>query len=309
MKPILAAIILLSFSAPALRAQDFGDMSDLKAAMSAYKTQAHTQQLSTASASATAVSKEYYHRMGHGKTAGKTVVKSVSPVLPKNPSESPISGSTSTSTPVNQTQKPDISAYPVHGIDISHYDGNIAWNQAAQGLAFVYIKSTEGGTYADPMFAANWSGAAGAGLARGAYHFYNFCVQGATQANNFIKTVPVTSGALPMVIDIEQSEDCPAAQMPSKQTFLSDLSVFIAMMQSTYGKAPVIYTDLSMYNQYLSGGVDGIKLWIADPDHTAPIMPTGRDWALWQYSWTGSVSGISSQVDMDVFNGDNIASL
>ena len=63
-------------------------------------------------------------------------------------------------------------ALPVHGIDVSKYQGPINWPQArANGVNFAFIKATEGGDRLDSGFAGHWRGAAAAGVARGAYHF------------------------------------------------------------------------------------------------------------------------------------------
>ena len=73
--------------------------------------------------------------------------------------------------------------YPVHGIDVSRYQTGVNWSRAASsGVAFAFIKATEGGDIADPKFAEHWSGAASAGIPRGAYHFYYHCRTGAEQA-------------------------------------------------------------------------------------------------------------------------------
>lgn len=53
------------------------------------------------------------------------------------------------------------------------------------------------------------------------------------------------------------------------------------------------------------------KLWIADPDGSTTAVPNSAYWSSWgtyyfkQYSWTGTVSGISGSgnVDLDVFEG------
>ena len=51
-------------------------------------------------------------------------------------------------------------SYPIHGIDVSRWQGNINWPQAkAAGVTFAYIKATEGGDVADPGFAINWQAA------------------------------------------------------------------------------------------------------------------------------------------------------
>jgi lysozyme len=157
----------------------------------------------------------------------------------------------------------------------------------------------------DPEFVANWQGAANAGLAEGAYHFYDFCEAGAGQADNFIKDVPRTAGALPMVIDLEQSADC--TTWPAKPAFLSDLNAFVAKIKAAYGLTPILYINLGIYDRYLTdGAAAGYRLWVADPEHTSPKMPAGADWAFWQYSWHGVVSGVpaGSEVDLDVFDGD-----
>ena len=66
--------------------------------------------------------------------------------------------------------------YPVHGIDVSKFQGDIDWNAvASSGVKFAWIKATEGGDRADERFQANWTGAKAAGVAHGAYHFVYWC--------------------------------------------------------------------------------------------------------------------------------------
>ena len=58
--------------------------------------------------------------------------------------------------------------YPVHGIDVSKYQGDIDWPRVrSSGTSFAYIKATEGGDVADDRFAENWDGAARAGVQLG----------------------------------------------------------------------------------------------------------------------------------------------
>src|SRR6476620_6874549 len=54
--------------------------------------------------------------------------------------------------------------YPIHGIDVSKFQGNIDWNAvASSGVKFAWIKATEGGDR-DARFQANWEGAKAAGI-------------------------------------------------------------------------------------------------------------------------------------------------
>ena len=40
--------------------------------------------------------------------------------------------------------------YPIHGIDVSKFQGDIDWNQvASSGVQFAWIKASEGGDHAD----------------------------------------------------------------------------------------------------------------------------------------------------------------
>ena len=93
---------------------------------------------------------------------------------------------------------------PVHGVDVSHYQGEIDWPVlAGQNIQFAFVKATEGSIYTDETFEANWAGAQAAGLRVGAYHFFSYDSDGLSQAENYIATVPVLPGALPPVIDVE----------------------------------------------------------------------------------------------------------
>lgn len=74
------------------------------------------------------------------------------------------------------------------GLDVSHYQGAVDWTAAAaNGATFAYMKATEGTTYTDPQFGANYTGSANAGLLRGAYHFaLPDSSSGAAQATFFL---------------------------------------------------------------------------------------------------------------------------
>jgi lysozyme len=55
------------------------------------------------------------------------------------------------------------------GIDVSHWQGTIDWNQVKNsGIAFAYAKASQGTTITDPMFATNVQGARAAGIPIGA---------------------------------------------------------------------------------------------------------------------------------------------
>jgi lysozyme len=100
--------------------------------------------------------------------------------------------------------------YGIHGIDVSRYQQRISWasvkkmNVRGIQLDFAFIKATEGTGRVDPLYKRNWRKAKEAGVIRGAYHFFIPWKDGRLQAEHFIKTVTLSSGDMPPVLDIEQ---------------------------------------------------------------------------------------------------------
>jgi lysozyme len=189
----------------------------------------------------------------------------------------------------------------VWGIDVSHHQGRIRWDLLrGQGLLFVYMKATGGDHLADPTFLENWQGAARAGLARGAYHFFDVCGRGGPQAAQFIKLVPRSPGSLPPAIDLEPGPGCP--KRPSRKALLRELDAFARQVRARYGKAPVVYVTHEMYDRYLKGRRHGYAIWIADY-RRQPALSDGRPWTFWQSSNKATLRGISGPVDVDFFRG------
>lgn len=197
----------------------------------------------------------------------------------------------------------------VPGMDVSHYQGTINWSSArSAGIEFAWIKATEGTSTKDSAFSTNYLGAYNAGVIRGAYHFARPDLSsGATQANFFASNGGAWSAdnlTLPGVLDIEGS--CYGLTPAGIQSWVLD---FYNTYKSRTGRDIVIYTSPSWWNS-CAGGWSGMSsrspLWVAHwTTASSPTIPSGFPyWTVWQYSSTGSVSGISGNVDRDRFNGD-----
>jgi lysozyme len=93
----------------------------------------------------------------------------------------------------------------VNGIDVFHNNGTIDWeNVAAAGVSFAFAKATEGETFRDPKFNANYTEMKNNGIIRGAYHFFRPNKDGRKQAENFLKLVQALGpGDLPPSLDVE----------------------------------------------------------------------------------------------------------
>jgi len=195
-------------------------------------------------------------------------------------------------------------SYPVHGVDVSRWQGNIDWARLkTQGANFAYIKATDGGDHLDPMFKTNWRGAAAAGLKRGAYHFFYWCRGGAEQAAWFIRNVPRDPDALPPVIDVEWNHLSNCRKRPSPERVREKMQVFMDKLEAHYGKRPVIYTAPDFYKDNLRGAFPNHPFWLrAVAQHPSKVYP-GRKWVFWQYSGSGLSQGVSGKIDLNVFRG------
>lgn len=193
------------------------------------------------------------------------------------------------------------SGYQVHGIDISHYQGDINWNmlkQTRQGqfpISFIFMKATEGGDYSDDKFVANFDSARAHGFVRGAYHFYNPKTDANKQADFFIRSVKLEPGDLPPVLDIEKKgKDIKKLQ--------ADLKVWLRKVESHYGVKPIIYASYKFKTRYLNDSVfNSYPYWIAH--YYVDSVRYDGDWKFWQHTDVGTLPGIDEKVDLNVFNG------
>jgi lysozyme len=194
--------------------------------------------------------------------------------------------------------------HPVRGIDVSEYQKRIEWDKVrTAGYDFAFIKATEGKDYVDSTFRENWKNAAKAGLARGAYHFYLFRRGGLEQARNFIATVPVEEASISPVIDVEMGGS--NGKDPDVEAVRGEMGIFMDELEKQYGRRPIIYTNHTTYEKLIMGYFPDHPIWIADPD-SAPVLADGRPWTFWQYTFEGSVDGITGLVDLNVFNNGDV---
>ncbi|RAL24147.1 GH25 family lysozyme [Thermoflavimicrobium daqui] len=188
--------------------------------------------------------------------------------------------------------------YEVKGLDVSHHQGKINWNQIQENnnYRFVFIKATEGHDFIDKKFSYNWQQAQKYGFLTGAYHFFSMRSSGEDQAKKFISIVPKEKNSLPPVIDVE------IHLQHDKNKVRKELRNLAGKLQQQYEKKPILYVTYDTYNQYIKGDFHEFDIWIRD----ILKFPTldNRKWLFWQYSNRGRVDGIDTYVDINVFNGD-----
>ena len=192
--------------------------------------------------------------------------------------------------------------YDVHGIDISHYQGDIDWLELMQSrltdypIEFVFMKATEGGDHGDDTFARNFSEAGKHGFIRGAYHFFSPKTDPLKQADFFIRTVKLAPGDLPPVLDVE------VTGKKTKKDLQQNIKRWLDRVEAHYGVKPILYTSYKFKTRYLDDSIfNTYPYWIAHY-YVDSVKYEGK-WHFWQHSDVGTVPGIDEDVDLNVFNG------
>jgi lysozyme len=191
--------------------------------------------------------------------------------------------------------------YTYQGLDVASYQGLPNWTSVKNsGKTFAITKATEGTTYTNPDFATNWSRMKSAGLIRGAYHYGHPGTDPVAQANYFCDVVNPTSGDLQMTLDIEVTDSKTPAQVRSW------IVSFIGRIVTLTGRPGIIYTGFYFWRDSAGNGSNlNCPLWLAAyvSDPTPYIPAAWPFFTFWQYTDTGSVPGVSGNVDRDAFNG------
>uniref|UniRef100_UPI001563DCDD GH25 family lysozyme n=1 Tax=Arthrobacter sp. H5 TaxID=1267973 RepID=UPI001563DCDD len=190
------------------------------------------------------------------------------------------------------------------GVDVSSHQGRyVDWAGAyREGSRFAYAKATESTTYKNPYFNDQYSGAANAGMVRGAYHFAIPSVSsGATQADYFIKNGGGWSAdgkTLPPLLDVEYNpypslgNDCYNMSPSQMVNWIRDFS---NTMVSRTGRQPMIYTTADWWNRCTGNST----AFANHPLHVASYntccagtLPSGwSTHSVWQYTDRGPVVG------------------
>lgn len=201
----------------------------------------------------------------------------------------------------------------IPGVDVSHHQREVNWYLVAEaGISFAFAKATEGVTFADPQFKANWTGIKNAGIIRGPYHFFRPAKPVDRQVDNFARIVgEIQDGDLPPVLDLEEARTPSGDEwddIPGDQRVPLVLN-WLEGVEAKLGRRPIIYTRRSFVASELPNAapLGRYLLWVAHyTSKPAPVLPSAwSKWTFWQYSAVSTVDGISGPADLDRFNGSS----
>ena len=207
--------------------------------------------------------------------------------------------STATTTVITYATKPGIGAGAIfEGVDVSVYQGNIDWNKAkADGIEFAIMRAGYGKyvSQKDKYFDQNMKNAKAAGLPCGVYWFsYALTPEDAIkEADACYEVIKNYKLEYPVSFDMETESQM---KLP-KETVAQIIEAFCGRMES-YGYYTTLYTYASFLNYKVDDRIfDKYDIWVAHYNTSKPAF--NRNYGLWQYSCTGSVWGITGNVDRD----------
>ena len=199
----------------------------------------------------------------------------------------------------------------VYGIDVSYYQGNIDWKKVKNsGVEFVIIRvgyrgyGSAGTLVEDPKFKTYLDGATKAGLKVGVY-FYTQAITTAeakAEAKFVLDRIKGYSLQMPVYYDIE-SVDYDTGRLDSAGLSKAQKTALCTAFCDTIiksGYSAGVYANYTWLNYYIDGAGLGKKypIWLA---HYTSNTNYDQRMDMWQYSGSGTVSGISAYTDVNVW--------
>ena len=205
------------------------------------------------------------------------------------------------------------------GIDVSRFQGRINWEQVAgDDVEFAFVQASRGSGNdctvvssecgADQFYDRNYRRARRAGIRVGPYHRTftggkgpkSVRADAREEANVFLAEVgELREHDLPPVLDVESPFSDVSGGLLRRW-----IRTWLVKVEKELGVRPLIYSNVSSWNA--TGNTtrfaqQGYRLWVANFDVARPQVPAanwaGFGWSIWQYTSSGSVDGISGNVD------------
>lgn len=185
------------------------------------------------------------------------------------------------------------------GIDVSNWQGYIDYSEVANsGIDIVYIKASQGNSIVDSYFKTNYENSKANGLKVGLYHFLTArsVAEAESQAEYFSSVISGTSPDCKLAMDFESFGDL------TNEEINNISSAFLNKVQELTGKEVIVYSDSSnAINTFSNEIAEHYPLWVAEYGVDSPNTGNWSTYEGFQYSDTGTISGINGYTDLDVF--------
>ncbi|MBQ8123521.1 MAG: glycoside hydrolase family 25 protein [Ruminococcus sp.] len=183
------------------------------------------------------------------------------------------------------------------GIDVSRWQGDIDWKKVkASGIEFAIIQAGYGRELSqkDQKFEQNYSGCKAAGMPCGVY-WYSYArteAEAEQEAAVCLEIIRSRQLEFPVFFDVEE----PAVLRLGKAQVSKVVRAFLRKVEAA-GWFVGLYTSAHHLRDYIEDDVkQRYTVWVA---HYGVSKPDYSGYGMWQKSSTGSVEGISGNVDLD----------
>lgn len=196
----------------------------------------------------------------------------------------------------------DKTTYPITGIDINQYLGDINFDLLIKNkkydIDFIYMRATVGTYAVDKRFEEYYRETSELDCPIGVYHFFKFREGGTVQAQHFLREIKGKKFGLPLVIDIEEWGN---SGRFNRQTIITNIRAFIRTVKKERKEKIILYSNRNTYNKYIKNNFSEYPLWICS---FTPPANHNLEWVFWQHTHKGRISGINHVVDINTFNGN-----
>lgn len=270
----------------------------VKSTVSAAVTTAPADTTETVTTTVTTVPKDWYVAKyiceARSELAAMTTVKPATTT--KKTTTTTTTKATTTTKKTTTTTTTTKSRYK--GIDVSRHQGTIDWTKVKKaGIEFVMIRAGYG-KYSDQVdanFKTNIAAAQKAGIDCGVY-WYSYALSTSdalAEAKVCYNTIKGYKLSYPVAFDIEDP-----TQMSLTTTQISNITKTFCEYLESQKYYVSVYSFASMLKDKMNTSVlTSYDIWVAHINVSAPNY--SGNYGMWQYSHTGSVSGISGNVDLD----------
>lgn len=201
------------------------------------------------------------------------------------------------------------------GIDVSVWQGAIDWSRARNDINFAIIRAGYGANSVDKRAEENMRSCKANNIPFGAYWFsYAYTVEMAkNEARKCIQAVRAYKPDFPIYFDYEYDSVIYGESKGANITpaLVRDMATAFCDTVKAEGYECGIYSNVDFINRYFGTKIfDKYPLWLAKWSKDMGDFPAH----MWQYSDTGSVRGISGNVDMNYLikltnNTENISTV
>ena len=180
----------------------------------------------------------------------------------------------------------------IRGIDVSKWQGAINWSQVAKDdVNFAFIRASIG-MEIDETFVTNARGANENGIKVGAYHYAKFKTRNEmlAEAKLFVSQLKKANITYPVVLDLELHGGL-------SKNDLTNYSLEFMTYVKDAGYTVMFYTYETFFERYLDvQKLSQFPFWVANYVE----QPKTISHKIWQHTSSGSVKGITGNVDINI---------